>query len=166
MVCDMFASCLLDERQGDSSQCDSCRSESCYPIISCSENGRRYKLRNDCGYNVKNYLIDGGVYVNENSMNKCDRLFLVHDPDKCTAILIELKGKNVYHALEQLYDTAYRYRKELTEFRVRFRIVCKSVPNMANDSKTIKLKKDMLQMFGSIPMVREYEYEERYSKME
>lgn len=166
MICDQFSSCLLKDQSNGSNRCNKCRSEDCRSIITCKENGKRYILHNDEKYTVSDFLVDGGVFVNEVGLNKCDRLVLVQDPDRFTVFLIELKGKNVRHAIEQLYDTAHMYKKELVKMRTRFRVVCTSVPNMANDSKTTQLKEEIYRVFGSLPVVRECTYEEWYSKVE
>lgn len=164
MICEQFSECIAKNCAEPTDRCSKCRSESSDSNISSSENGRRYNLRNDKMCRVINFLIDGGVYVNENGINKCDRLYCVKDKDDLMLIYIEFKGTNVRHALEQLYDTARRHKKEIGNGRYFFRAICKGAPKIGNDSKCIEIKKRMLREFDSFPVVKENEINEKISE--
>lgn len=74
--------------------------------ISVSENGKTYRadINPDCRSAV--YQIDGNVIK---TAQKCDKfLVAINDsvnPSQGTAVFIELKGKDVSHAIDQLEST-------------------------------------------------------------
>ncbi len=164
MVCDKFEKCIIASESDGSARCLQCRCENSDSNISCHENGKRYNLCNDMNLFITNFLIDGGVYEHKDKSSRCDRLYVVSEAKK-TAIFIELKGKNCHHALEQLYNTADRHRKLLVGMRVRFRIICSGAPNMGNDPKSIKLKRIISMEYGVLPLIKEKNYTEFYSKI-
>lgn len=71
-------------------------------IISVSENGKTYtvNVKNDAKsivYQIDNYIITNG--------ERCDKFIGVIKENKGIAILVELKGKDVAHAIAQLETT-------------------------------------------------------------
>lgn len=85
-----------------------------------SGTSRKHRAVNSSGYRVSQYKIDGGV-VRDTSI-RCD--FLVMNDDKQDAYLIELKGSDIEHALDQLEATARRLQHELRAYQIKYRIVC------------------------------------------
>ena len=164
MICDRFDKCLSLTQEKIGERCIECRKISNDSNITCEEKGRRYNLQNDKKLDVINFLIDGGVYDKE-SQSKCDRLYYVFDKPKSSAIFIELKGKDVKHALEQLMVTVSTHKELFANDRKYFRIVCSGVPKIANDKKCIKIKEILLKNFNSIPLIRERVINEKYSVM-
>lgn len=73
-----------------------------HPNVKAEENGKKFIALNPNRKEVLRIKIDGCV-INDNTTNKCD--FLIIDPQKDNAYFIELKGKNVKHAIKQLNDT-------------------------------------------------------------
>lgn len=164
MICDKFGECINNQIKKDS-KCGSCRNESKSSNITCKENGRRYNLNNDKGLKVVNFLIDGGVYVNE-SIGKCDRMYFIKDESNPKFIFIELKGKDVKHGLEQLLETAKRHKTIIANNRSFFRLVCSGAPKIANDQKCIDLKREIYRLFKSVPTIKGNEIDEKYSELE
>ena len=58
--------------------------------------------------------------------------------DRRDAYLIELKGSDIEHALDQLETTAHRFQNELRGYRVKYRLVCSRVKTQAIHSTKYK----------------------------
>lgn len=116
---------------GDSSLCE----ERQPGIVSRDAKGRReHRALNMDACLVTQYRIDGDV-IRDASIC-CD--FLVMNDDRRDAYLIELKGSDIDHALDQLEATAARFQTELREYRVRYRLVCSRVKTQAMHSTKYK----------------------------
>ena len=96
---------------------------------------REHRANNLTLCRVSQYKIDGDV-VCDTSI-RCD--FLVMNDDKRDAYLIELKGSDIEHALDQLEATASRLQNELREYHVKYRVVCSRAKTQA--IRSIKYKK-------------------------
>lgn len=104
-------------------------------IVSRDAKGRReHRALNMDACLVTQYRIDGDV-IRDASIC-CD--FLVMNDDRRDAYLIELKGSDIDHALDQLEATAARFQTELREYRVRYRLVCSRVKTQAMHSTKYK----------------------------
>lgn len=95
---------------------------------------REHRAINQDACHVSQYKIDGNV-VRDASI-RCD--FLVMNDDRQAAYLIELKGSDIEHALDQLEATAQRFQKELQGYSVKYRIVCSRVGTQATHSTNYK----------------------------
>ncbi len=73
------------------------------------------------------YQIDG-IVIKEGK--RCD--FLLMNEDTQTAYLIELKGRDLNKAVEQLEATEYALRTQLEGYGLQFRIVCSNKPDAQN----------------------------------
>ncbi len=69
-----------------------------------SENQRSYECINDSDENVIMFHIDGGLFPKSESSVRCDYGFEI-DSEENRTCLVELKGHNLKHAFEQLYQT-------------------------------------------------------------
>ena len=165
MICSDFIFCLKTGSSKFGRKCCVCRRESNEPKITCQENKRTYSLINDQNNVVINFLIDGGVISDEDEIRKCDRLYYVHDENGNSVIFIELKGKKIVHALDQLYATANLFRDCFKDCRKHFRVVCSGAPKIANDSKSIALKRKIFKEFNSQPIIKLNKLEEKYSHL-
>lgn len=92
------------------------------PIIVSRDVGtkREHRAINKNICRVTQYKVDGDV--TRDTSIRCD--YLVMNDDLKEAYLIELKGSDIEHALEQLEATAKRFQNELREYFVKYRIVC------------------------------------------
>lgn len=70
--------------------------------ISVAENGRRYSVDIVNGAESVAYPIDG-VAISDG--NKCDKFVAALRRDDGIAVFVELKGKDITHAIEQLEST-------------------------------------------------------------
>lgn len=102
------------------------------PIIVSREEKKEHRAINQKKNNVSQYKIDGEV-IKHGSM-KCD--YLVLNEDKEEAYLIELKGSDISHAIDQLEATEKELRKELKSYYVKYRIICSKAKTLAiHDNK-------------------------------
>ncbi len=112
-------------------------------IISVIEKGRKYiAINNDQNevtlYRVDKCLITQGI--------KCDFLLLNHD--KKSSFYIELKGKHLLHAIDQIESTISMLHHSIFEFKIHVRIILSRV--CAPDLRSNKYKKleNMLRKKG------------------
>lgn len=100
-------------------------------VAVASENGKDYRLVNKSKFYVTKVHIDGGVFKQELC---CDFLFLTHErvEDKYInqdAILVELKGVDVKHAIDQIESTVNKLKFSNKEYILKGRIVAsKGIP--------------------------------------
>ena len=105
-------------------------------IVSRDKRTRReHRAVNPDSCHVSQYNIDGNV-VSDSSI-RCD--YLVMNEDRRNAYLIELKGSDIEHALDQLEVTAERLQKQLQGYCIRYRLVCSRVRTQA--IRSIKYRK-------------------------
>lgn len=104
-------------------------------IIISREGTKEHRAINQKKNYVSQYKIDGEV-IKHNSM-KCD--YLVLNEDKREAYLIELKGSDISHAIDQLEATEKELRNELNIYYVKYRIICSKAKTQA--TYDIKYKK-------------------------
>lgn len=96
---------------------------------------REHRAVNENACYVTQYKIDGDI-IRDASI-RCD--FLLMNEDRRDAYLIELKGSDIEHALEQLEATARHFQNELQGYCIKYRLVCSRVKTQAIHS--IKYKK-------------------------
>lgn len=130
----------------------------------CQENKKRYNLMNDKNYVVALYHMDGGIIRNEPNTYKSDFLYVIYDPDCPTAVLVELKGHDIYRALRQIQADLDRFG-DILKRRICARIVCKSVPRLYNDPVFKRIKKDIMKNYKGTFMIYEMDKDEKYSEL-
>ena len=106
--------------------------------------------------------IDGGMIYGETNVSKCDFLYIIYDPDNPTAVFVELKGRDVSHAVQQLKETIDRYGTVLKR-RICARIVCSSVPRLHNDPIVKNLRKELMKRYRGNLIIFEKNKDEKYS---
>ncbi len=143
----------------------------------CDDKGKSYILDQSDQfprYEILKLCIDKGVITDPEAgtVNKCDYALLIRDAitdKRGTAILVELKGKDIRHALKQLRETLDQ--KELSALwnsqrRMFGRIVCKSAPpRIQNTDEFMDVKEAFFDRHGNIKIGEEYMKEE-YAKLE
>lgn len=144
---------------------------------SCRERGKTYTLdqsQENPKHEVMMLHIDGGVITNPEagSVDKCDFVLWIREGNrrgrkKDTAILIELKGKDIRHAVRQVTETLHQ-----PEFsaawdncaRVYGRIVCASVPRIRSTDEIMDAKEEFLTRGGNL-RIKEESYIEEYKAL-
>lgn len=121
----------------------------CRPNVSLREpkNNRTYCLHNKSKKEIVVYMIDGGV-INSDEVLKCDNGIYTEDD---WLFLVELKGKDLNHALDQINSTInilLKKRKILVK-KLNVRIVLSKVcvPRFFT-SKENKLKQLLHKSYG------------------
>ena len=83
------------------------------------ESRKHYAINPERKFDLRHYQLDG-VLV---SQERCCDFLLINDSMK-KAYFIELKGKNVDDAVDQLKSAEQRYKSELAGYTCFYRIVC------------------------------------------
>jgi len=143
MICRNTQKCI-EEAIADNEWCGECREETTAKNVTRQERKKRYNLLNPKRYKVTVFKIDGGIVRNEEDVLACDYLFIVHKTKSKAAIFVELKGKDVYHAIKQITNSMDMFAGDFLETEKIARIICQSVPRIANDGAVIRAKKELL----------------------
>jgi hypothetical protein len=118
--------------------------------ITVQENKRKYILNNLSAQQVCKIQIDGCV-IDDQNQRKCDYLIIVCKTEdaKEEMYFIELKGKDLISAVEQLTQTIEYFQTQIIG-KVFARAVLSRVPNpksIENDSRVKKLR-SLLKKYG------------------
>lgn len=139
MICDKLSECVETQfssrgelKCGNKNNC--IKSSDNRTLIKCEERRKKYVLENTQREHVIAYLMDGGIVVNDKTVPsgtcKCDYLFVYGESIR-DAILIELKGLDIRHAIEQIEKTCDLYNEFLkTCSHVYARIITSAVPKL------------------------------------
>lgn len=117
--------------------------------ISVSENGKRYSVEVKSQRQSSVFQVDGQIICNG---NKCDKFIALEDGNDCTAIFVELKGKDISHAIDQLKATVTHTHfqpKPTKADKVRARIVTPGCgPSSASKAKLETAKIRFLKQYN------------------
>lgn len=81
--------------------------------------------------------------------------------DKKSAYLIELKGSNVLHAMDQVLSSAGLLQDDLSDCDVFYRIIYRSRTQEVRQSRIIRWKEKMGKKNGiAVVILKEKQYEE------
>ncbi len=164
MICDKLYECCSNEKYICANKNGCVVFRDCRSNAVCEEKGKRYNLVNDKGYTVILFHVDGGMISGEPDVKKCDFLYVVNDQEKPTAIFVELKGKDIYHAVRQVKETIDRYGTALQR-RIYARIVCNAVPRLYNDPSISNLRKELMKRYHGNLSIFEKNRDEKYSEL-
>lgn len=116
------------------------------PLVPIRENKRTYLARNPdrktiCHYKIDGCLIKDGI--------RCDDLLLVPGDQK--SLFIELKGKDLLHAVDQIDRSISLLGASLNQFQIHARIILSktNTPDLRN-TRLIKLRKKLVQSGGNL----------------
>lgn len=101
-----------------------------------SRNPCKHIANNKSWSNVAQYQLDGQVFTGHEQ--RCD--FLVQNRDKKTAYLIELKGSNVLHAMEQVLSAEKLLKDDLKDYQVFYRIIYRTRTQEVRQSRIVRWK--------------------------
>lgn len=130
--------------------------------ISCEEKGKTYILDQSKEYQrheVIKFRVDKGIITDPEASKgyKCDNALLIRDSD--TVVLVELKGTDTRHAIQQLAATLFQeklYPVWKSQQRVFGRVVCKSTPpRIQNTDEYMDLKEALLLLNGNLKIAEE-----------
>uniref|UniRef100_UPI004025C330 hypothetical protein n=1 Tax=Dialister sp. TaxID=1955814 RepID=UPI004025C330 len=107
--------------------------------------------------NVAQYQLDGQVFTGHEQ--RCD--FLVMNQDKKSAYLIELKGSNILHAMDQVLSAENLLKEDLVGYSVFYRIIYRSRTQEVRKSRIIRWKEKEGKRNGiSVVILKEKHLEE------
>lgn len=92
-------------------------------VIVSTENKRTHRGINKES-SVYHYKIDGDIISRDDLRLRCD--YILENETKREAYIIELKGTDVEHAVEQIESTLIIFSKKLAGFAIKPRIVYRS----------------------------------------
>jgi len=119
-------------------------------IIPASENTRKFRIKNDSRFNINKVKVDD-CYI-KNGL-RCDYLFeIISNKLIIKVFYLELKGKDVNHAIEQLKATL-KYCQEVHDKIIKqCYIVASKVPSSNASTQSLKKKfkrENKVQLFIS-----------------
>ncbi len=124
-------------------------------IIPCKENRSEYRYVNSLENRVAKIKFDGCL-INDETTIKCD--YLLVDWDSHIAVFIELKGSDIYHALNQIgatIDHVWPFPPEFQNGYILARIVATrvrdSAPTIKNSKEHKAITRKIVQKNGSSP---------------
>lgn len=115
--------------------------------ISVKENGKKYTLELIPPKECAAYQVDGEIVSDG---NKCDKLITVDCQEKgWCEVFVELKGKNISHAISQLEESLKKdcFWHQTIKMR-RARIVGQSIPRNTGNSIMERAKIRFMQKFN------------------
>lgn len=164
MICDKLYECCSNEKHTCASRGNCLVYKDCRKNATCEERKKRYNLVNEERHMVTLYHVDGGMIAEEPNVKKCDFLYVVYDPEKPTAVFVELKGQDINEAIRQITKTVDQYGETLQR-RICARIVCSAVPRLYNDPSVSNLRKELMRRYGGTLRIFEKDKDEKYSEL-
>ena len=113
---------------------------------SAQENGRKYIIDNKSKKEIVKYKIDGGLLTDQNVL-KCDYGFYTENN---FLFLVELKGSDYSHAIEQIINTIYLLieKPQIKVSKINARIIVSKLPSPELRSSNEKKLKRILDSYG------------------
>ncbi len=126
------------------------RNEKTCSRLTLKERGCEYRLVLQTPAWCLAYNVDGGI-ITDTALAKCDRaVYLCNsDGEAAKSIFVELKGRNVEHAIEQLASTlGHPIFKQNSATKVFARAVTNRCPANAGNASVEKAKKKFRQSYN------------------
>lgn len=105
-------------------------------IIVSQENGRKNCANNVDSNKVFQYKIDGDIVRKNAKQQRCD--YIVENEDKKSAYLIELKGTDVEHAIDQVVSSINQFEADLKGYNILPRIIYRPNSHAIKNSSKIR----------------------------
>jgi hypothetical protein len=117
-------------------------------LVTVEENKRKYIFRNTSSKRICKIQIDGCAISNSSS-KKCDYLIVVCEPQGGDLYFIELKGKDLIRAVEQLTETIQHFKSEIAG-KVFARVVVSRVliPKTLETDARVKRLRSLLKKYS------------------
>lgn len=117
---------------------DECVTESSGQRVTAKENKKTFAVLNPSGKVIRKVKVDGCV-ITDASTIRCDYLFEIGTP--LDAVLyVELKGKNIEHACEQLSSTLKLFSRRHGRVRRHCYVVAARVPGTSTRNQVLQRK--------------------------
>ena len=125
-----------------------CNSLTANKIVTVSENKRKFTILNSSSLQINKVEVDG-CYITSGS--KCDYLFeIINKKDITDVYYVELKGKNIEHAIKQLEATIIYCKPIHKDIKKECYIVASRVPKSSTSAQNFKKefkRKHNIQLF-------------------
>ncbi len=125
-----------------------CNSLTTNKIVTVSENRRKFTIDNSSALSINRVQVDG-CYIT--SGLKCDYLFEIIDNNNIIKVFyVELKGKNIEHAIKQLTATVAHCKLIHKDIKRECYIVASRVPKSSTSAQNLKKefkRKHNIQLF-------------------
>lgn len=118
-------------------------------IVSVCENGQTYRVTFAPGKKSAVYAIDGGIIKDTKSL-KCDKLIVAClEQDKWFELFVELKGRDISHAIEQIEATVRNtlFADKDVSYR-QARVIGRRIPRSTGNSVTEIAKKRFIAKYN------------------
>lgn len=177
MICNQLKECLNAQiTQQNPSNCSQIQAEciessDCRSYVKCEERNKKYILENTGKNNVIVYRMDGGIIKIDKSVPegtcKCDYLLAVNGKEY-NAILTELKGVDVAHALKQIDGTLTQFKSVFEEFTHVYArvVVTSSTPNLKTTPTYTNLVRRLKQRYKGNLKISERQMTEKDTDLE
>lgn len=118
-------------------------------IVAVGEKGQTYRVTFASKQMSAVYAIDGGI-INDKKCSKCDKLILVClEQDKWFELFIELKGRDISHAIEQIEATVRNTLFADKDVSCRqARVIGRNIPRSTGNSVTEIAKKRFIARYN------------------
>jgi len=117
-------------------------------IISISENNMKFVIKNKSNFKINKVFVDS-CYIK--SGLKCDYLFeIIHIRVVNRVLYVELKGKNIEHAIKQLQETINHCKTIHINIHKESYIIASKIPRASVASQILKKRfkaKNNIQLF-------------------
>lgn len=118
-------------------------------IVSVGEKGQGYQVVLSPERMSAVYAIDGGI-IKDKTVLKCDKLILAcMEQDKWFELFVELKGRDISHAIEQVEASVRNPLFADKDVSCRqARVIGRSIPRTTGNSVTEKAKKRFIAKYN------------------
>ena len=116
-----------------------CVEKSIHSIITAKEHKRKLTINNPSGKFIRKITVDGCLVPKTSEEVRCDFMFEIDEPIK-QVIYLELKGRHIEHAIEQLTATLNKYKSEHNSYKKECHIVASSVPKNTPKSQQLEIR--------------------------
>ncbi len=116
-------------------------------IITVNQNRRKFTIQNKSALKINKVEVDG-CYIKDGL--KCDYLFEIINKDIILVFYVELKGKDIEHAIKQLLSTINYCKVIHKDIEKECYIIASRVPKSSTSTQNIKKefkKKYKIQLF-------------------
>lgn len=111
-------------------------------IVVSSENGKCHRAINKDVDQVFQFKVDGDIISSSSGEQRCD--YILENQTKMHAYLIELKGSDINHAIDQIRATHRKLKNILSNYEIYPRIVCRSNTHAIRGSKVRTFKNEYI----------------------
>lgn len=177
MICNQLKECIEKEKRKielnfkcPNNKIDCIKSSDCRSNVKCEERGKKYILENTLKKHIVSYRMDGGVIKTDKLVPsgtcKCDSLLVINSSEY-DAILVELKGKDVAHAIEQIEGTLVQFKEVFSGFKHIYAraVVTSSTPDLKATPVCYNLMKKMKQTYKGNLKISEIKMVEKDTKL-